>query len=356
MSITLKIMLAYLGNPYLPLVWSHQWPAHWCDHLVGATGIVTGCYSTFLLLQLNSQLFPPKPTWKMCNGSQPHFRGYPCALWMLMHTLTILTLPTNHTHNSTPSINSVRALTIITKFIRNFFSCTVCQEHFTKMSMVVMEGWDNGDAILWLWEAHNVVNERLKIEGGGDPYYPKTLFPSIHRCPYCYQRVGAGTEVPPNFNNTGFLEEESMLHRNLDKGESERSGRYPVPRSVVRNRQLKGLEYSFVWNRTAVILYLWNFYHLDSIHGNRTESGMDQRRNHNHILSSTILEAAWPKQFKLKTDDRGYYRNYRMEYENGIGFNSMDSSLCIVCYMACLMTILLMGLWLSRRRRCRRLF
>lgn len=38
----------------------------------------------------------PKPavlthsmTWVGCQGSKPHFRGYPCSLWTLFHLLTV---------------------------------------------------------------------------------------------------------------------------------------------------------------------------------------------------------------------------------------------------------------------------
>ncbi|KAL3654461.1 Sulfhydryl oxidase 1 [Castilleja foliolosa] len=47
------------------------------------------------------------------------------------------------------------------------------------------------DFALWLWEAHNKVNERLiKDEaslGTGDPQFPKTIWPPRQICPSCYQ-------------------------------------------------------------------------------------------------------------------------------------------------------------------------
>jgi len=27
--------------------------------------------------------------YQYCTGSLPHYRGYPCALWLLFHTLTV---------------------------------------------------------------------------------------------------------------------------------------------------------------------------------------------------------------------------------------------------------------------------
>ena len=46
------------------------------------------------------------------------------------------------------------------------------------------------DFVLWLWEAHNKVNEMLMKEeaslGTGDPKFPKTIWPSVQLCPSCY--------------------------------------------------------------------------------------------------------------------------------------------------------------------------
>lgn len=46
------------------------------------------------------------------------------------------------------------------------------------------------DFVLWLWSAHNKVNERLMIEeailGTSDPKFPKILWPPKQLCPSCY--------------------------------------------------------------------------------------------------------------------------------------------------------------------------
>ena len=34
------------------------------------------------------------------------------------------------------------------------------------------------DAVLWLWESHNEVNDRLKADETEDPEFPKIQFPS----------------------------------------------------------------------------------------------------------------------------------------------------------------------------------
>ncbi|KAK3024113.1 hypothetical protein RJ639_043572 [Escallonia herrerae] len=46
------------------------------------------------------------------------------------------------------------------------------------------------DFVLWLWSAHNKVNERLMKEeaalGTGDPKFPKIIWPSKQLCPSCH--------------------------------------------------------------------------------------------------------------------------------------------------------------------------
>ena len=37
----------------------------------------------------NSYLPNNQIQYEYCKGSLPHFRGYPCALWLLFHTLTV---------------------------------------------------------------------------------------------------------------------------------------------------------------------------------------------------------------------------------------------------------------------------
>lgn len=59
------------------------------------------------------------------------------------------------------------------------------------------------DYALWLWTAHNKVNERLMKEeaslGTGDPKFPKIFWPPKHLCPSCYfvrsRKSGADSQI-----------------------------------------------------------------------------------------------------------------------------------------------------------------
>jgi len=62
--------------------------------------------------------------------------------------------------------------------------------------------------VLWLWRAHNEVNQRLMVEeaslGTGDPKFPKMIWPPKHLCASCWisSKKYNNTHVDVNWNNT----------------------------------------------------------------------------------------------------------------------------------------------------------
>ncbi len=86
----------------------------------------------------------------------------------------------------------------------------------------------------------------------------------------------------------------------------------------------------FTWNRTAVLLFLWNFYHL-----NRTDVTM----------TSDVLYAAWPK--KALTNE------YYSRVSGDLGMNGYDLGLWLVCYMMCGLFLGMAAFWLLRKRKLR---
>ena len=152
-----------------------------------------------------------------------------------MHSLTVLSLPVARAHSEAPPpgichLGSKEALRICCGFIANFFSCEHCRTHFAQMARAVSTNplQHDGDAILWLWETHNGVNRRLEGGSSTDPAFPKVQFPTKEVCPYCYTSVGTAASAE-------------------------------------------------VWNRTSVMLFLWNFYTF----------------NHSGVATSAVLRAAW---------------------------------------------------------------
>lgn len=121
-----------------------------------------------------------------CKGSQPMFRGYSCGLWTLFHTLTV---------NAAlkPGNEGPRVLKAMHGYVKHFFGCTECSEHFQAMAARnrIFDVKENDKAVLWLWISHNEVNLRLAGDVTEDPLHPKLQFPSTLRCPECRLSRGA---------------------------------------------------------------------------------------------------------------------------------------------------------------------
>ncbi|GFQ06891.1 sulfhydryl oxidase 1 [Phtheirospermum japonicum] len=119
----------------------------------------------------------------LCLPSKPPYSAYSytCGLWVLLHSLSV----------RVDDGESQIAFTTICDFIHNFFICEECRQHFYSMcSSVTTPFKKSRDFALWLWDAHNKVNERLiKDEaslGTGDPQFPKTIWPPRQLCPSCH--------------------------------------------------------------------------------------------------------------------------------------------------------------------------
>lgn len=88
-------------------------------------------------------------------------------------------------------------------YIRNFFGCRMCAEHFEAMAAESMHEVKNRDeAVLWLWSRHNRVNARLAGEDSAPgslffdtltSRYPVSL--AIYSLPEAYLVVGFASEV-----------------------------------------------------------------------------------------------------------------------------------------------------------------
>lgn len=121
-----------------------------------------------------------------CKGSQTKYRGYTCGLWILFHTLTVNAA-------LSPGSEGPKALKAIHGYVKYFFGCTDCSNHFQEMAArnKIFEVKENDKAVLWLWVAHNEVNLRLAGDVTEDPEFPKIQFPTLERCPNCRLIRGA---------------------------------------------------------------------------------------------------------------------------------------------------------------------
>lgn len=87
--------------------------------------------------------------------------------------------------------NGLDTLKIIRGYVKYFFGCTKCVEHFLNMSNNIDKEVESHDsAILWLWQGHNKANKRLHGDDSEDPEHQKVQFPSKEMCKECRDEHG----------------------------------------------------------------------------------------------------------------------------------------------------------------------
>lgn len=72
-------------------------------------------------------------------------------------------------------------------YVKHFFGCTECAMHFGEMTVDkhMQNVSSHDEAILWLWRAHNTVNDRISGDVTDDPVFKKMKFPNYPVCPQC---------------------------------------------------------------------------------------------------------------------------------------------------------------------------
>ncbi|XP_057835846.2 sulfhydryl oxidase 1 isoform X1 [Cryptomeria japonica] len=145
----------------------------------------------------------PRGYWIFCRGSKNETRGLSCGLWLLFHSLSV----------RIEDGESMTTFTAICDFVHNFFICEECRQHFFEMCSRVREPMKSRyEFSLWLWRAHNEVNERLMVEEAslqtGDPKFPKMIWPPKQLCASCWisSKKYNSTHVDVNWNNTAVYQ------------------------------------------------------------------------------------------------------------------------------------------------------
>uniref|UniRef100_A0A8C2EUJ2 Sulfhydryl oxidase n=1 Tax=Cyprinus carpio TaxID=7962 RepID=A0A8C2EUJ2_CYPCA len=135
-------------------------------------------------VQTSDAVLPEGVQWVGCQGSQSHYRGYPCAFWTLFHVLTVqakeMAIPGTFNMHS-------EVLQAMRGYVSSFFGCRPCATHFESMAQESMDHVTTlSAAVLWLWSRHNRVNNRLAGDLSEDPHFPKIQWPSPELCPSCH--------------------------------------------------------------------------------------------------------------------------------------------------------------------------
>ncbi|KAJ8285644.1 hypothetical protein GJAV_G00029250 [Gymnothorax javanicus] len=127
--------------------------------------------------------------WVGCQGSLPGLRGYPCSLWTLFHTLTVQAAHRpDALANTGLEEDPLAVLQTMRRYIGTFFGCQECGRNFEEMAKESLPQVRSLDqAVLWLWRKHNQVNNRLAGSLSEDPRFPKTQWPTPDLCPACHE-------------------------------------------------------------------------------------------------------------------------------------------------------------------------
>ncbi|ESP04514.1 hypothetical protein LOTGIDRAFT_237352 [Lottia gigantea] len=170
------------------------------DWLTTVTTVISGGEWVHGIDNLQDEMayLPETTEWRGCKGSEPHYRGYPCSMWTLFHTLTV------NAYLSDKVVDNQEVLKAIKGYMEYFFGCAECSTNFLQMAKTIESEINNKkDMVLWLWSAHNKANIRLHGDLSEDPQYPKIQFPSPDACPKCFE-LGS-KPWSPKYRNTEVL-------------------------------------------------------------------------------------------------------------------------------------------------------
>ncbi|XP_021695723.1 sulfhydryl oxidase 1 [Aedes aegypti] len=123
--------------------------------------------------------------WIGCSSTKDGLRRYPCGLWTLFHYMTV------QAAESEISTDPLEILQAMHGYIKYFFGCSDCSNHFQQMAArnKIWNVTSKDDAVLWLWSSHNEVNKRLSGDTTEDSDHPKIQFPSDAMCPECRKPI-----------------------------------------------------------------------------------------------------------------------------------------------------------------------
>ena len=152
--------------------------------------------------------------WLACNSTHAELHAYPCSLWLLFHSLIA--------HATEP--DALPNLHAVVGYVTNFFSCKECAGHFAVLAagleqniieMASQHHHGRDRAVLWLWQAHNRVNERLAAEALSDSpasqylEFAKIQWPSRTLCQDCREvsRPHAGVKAQVHWRHEAVLKQ-----------------------------------------------------------------------------------------------------------------------------------------------------
>ncbi|XP_028939887.1 sulfhydryl oxidase 2 [Antrostomus carolinensis] len=287
-------------------------------------------------MRISGIFLTKKVQWVGCQGSRPELRGYTCSLWKLFHTLTVqAALQPKALINTGLEDNPQIVLQVMRRYIHHFFGCKACAQHFEEMAKESMDSVKTFDkAVLWLWEKHNVVNNRLAGDLTEDPKFPKVQWPTPDICPTCHEEI----KGLHSWNEAQVLQfmkyhynSENILYKytasQTDSSETEQGGTREVKdRSILKKPS---------GNRENQIQDKENVVDSES-------KALDKLiANHGPVKDSS-KSAAGSANLKETKQAVSFL---------GIGFSNIDMSLCVILYVASSLFLMIMYFFFRMRSK-----
>ena len=191
--------------------------------------------------------------WIGCYSDKQGLRKFPCSLWQMFHFLTV------QASESEKSTDPLEVLHGMHGYIKNFFGCTDCSNHFqtmaTKNKIWTVSSKDN--AVLWLWTAHNEVNNRLSGDETEDPDFPKIQFPTTDMCTVCRKSNTNNHNGEIDWDKTEVLLYLKRIYTNISRYGVDDESPLPPSLDTLRAQRLLQNVLSDLDMRMVVFLYVF---------------------------------------------------------------------------------------------------
>ncbi|XP_072285492.1 sulfhydryl oxidase 2 [Pyxicephalus adspersus] len=263
--------------------------------------------------------------WVGCQGSRPQLRGYPCSLWKLFHSLTVQGATQPETLANTAYESDPQAvLKIMRRYIREFFGCRECAQHFEEMAKASVDTVKTADeAVLWLWKKHNMVNNRLAGAPSEDPKSPKVQWPSPDLCPPCHEEVGGVHS---------WNEREVLAFLQQHYGSKDLSLQYADPNTD---------QYDVEDKKSDIL----------PTKSPGSDNDSDKGKHHDHLKPEFLDKLIQNLPNKSKNSNNNFEGSKSSVTFLGLGFSNIDMSLCVVLYITSSLFLMVMYFFFRVRSR-----
>lgn len=199
-------------------------------------------------------------SWVGCLGTVKKLRGFTCGLWVLFHYMSVQAAEMDTSNDPLETLQAVLG------YVKFFFGCSECSKHFQSMAVTdrIYGVASKDDAVLWLWQAHNKVNQRLKGDQTEDPQFPKIQFPSFNTCTSCRRLPipssnHSGDEDGKEWDKTEVLQYLKRIYSPQNVSRFGVENESVLPKTIGSLREIRLLEnvFSDMDMRLCILLYLF---------------------------------------------------------------------------------------------------